>query len=241
MQRVNSFSSGQCCFGCSTHFSPSRTNARDKPARTQTSTRRTTRRTRECARARSDRIAAPSHMNEGERADGIPVTFGPFGTRGILASHTLGADRSRGVDIASGCVVPEQMWLAHAGARKLASRHSAAVRGRRMRALRTPTGRAYASQWVRGWANKQPGSRKALCVGVAPLCTHVRWWALPSRCQSESACRAQPALDHARRCFGCDVHYGMRRGGLRIVTERRCSYPAEGVRHARRVWCPVGS
>ena len=170
-----------------------------------------------------------------EWAGGIPVTFDRFGTRGILDSHLCGAHRSRGVDIASSGRVPERMWHAHAGARKLASRHPAAVRGRRMRAL--PTGRAYASQWVRGWANQQPGPRKALCcVGVASL-PH----ASPLMGSSETQNKHCSRVDHAHRYFGCDVHYGMRRGGLRIVSERRCSYPAEGVCHARREWCPEGS
>jgi len=93
----------------------------------------------------SDRNLNPSHCDtygmRMEWAGGIPVTFDRFGTRGILDSHLCGAHRSRGVDIASSGRVPERMWHAHAGARKLASRHPAAVRGRRMRALRTLAGR----------------------------------------------------------------------------------------------------
>ena len=172
-----------------------------------------------------------------EWAGGIPVTFDRFGTRGILDSHLCGAHRSRGVDIASSGRVPERMWHAHAGARKLASRHPAAVRGRRMRALRTLAGRRMHIAVGKGLGKQTTRAEKALCCnGVASL---------PQRKSVDGFFEIQnrhcSRMDHAHRYFGCDVHYGMRRGGLRIVSERRCSYPAEGVCHARREWCPVGS
>ncbi len=172
-----------------------------------------------------------------EWAGGIPVTFDRFGTRGILDRHLCGAHRSRGVDIASSGRVPERMWHAHAGARKLASRHPAAVRGRRMRALRTLAGRRMHIAVGKGLGKQTTRAEKALCcVGVASL-PH----ASPLMGSSETQNKHCSRVDHAHRYFGCDVHYGMRRGGLRIVSERRCSYPAEGVCHARREWCPESS
>jgi hypothetical protein len=127
----------------------------------------------------SDRNLNPSHCDTNgmrmEWAGGIPVTFDRFGTRGMLDSHACGAHRSRGVDIASSGRVPERMWHAHAGARKLASRHPAAVRGRRMRALRTLAGRRMHIAVGKALGKQQPWPRKpSVALGLPRYRTQVR-------------------------------------------------------------------